>query len=121
MTQPISPYAILRLNDNCFVTSFFACSGGTVSLRFFDIFGPYQDRDVHVSGVLSVFISRDAAEGTDHSQRRRAEPGPASLTTPSADLLSLFMSPAGGVRRRPSTSPPSGTVTLNQSVSLLQL
>src|ERR1035438_844928 len=44
--SPISPYAVAKLAGEYYMTSFWRCYGlETVSLRYFNIFGPRQDPD----------------------------------------------------------------------------
>jgi UDP-glucose 4-epimerase len=57
--NPISPYAVAKLTGEYYMTSFFRCYGlETVSLRYFNIFGPRQDANSQYSGVLAKFISQ---------------------------------------------------------------
>jgi UDP-glucose 4-epimerase len=56
--NPISPYAVAKLACEHYMTSFYRCYGlETVSLRYFNIFGPYQDPTSPYSGVLAKFIT----------------------------------------------------------------
>ena len=55
--SPISPYAVQKLLGEHYATSFHSCFGlETVSLRFFNVYGPRQDPSSPYSGVLSIFI-----------------------------------------------------------------
>src|ERR1700693_472705 len=57
--NPISPYAVAKLASEFYMTSFFRCYGlETVTLRYFNIFGPRQDPTSPYSGVLAKFISQ---------------------------------------------------------------
>src|ERR1700723_996698 len=57
--NPISPYAVAKLASEHYMISFFRCYGlETVSLRYFNIFGPHQDPSSQYSGVLAKFISQ---------------------------------------------------------------
>ncbi len=57
--DPISPYAVAKLASERYMISFFRCYGlETVSLRYFNIFGPYQDPSSQYSGVLAKFITQ---------------------------------------------------------------
>jgi UDP-glucose 4-epimerase len=57
--SPISPYAVSKLTGEYYMTSFYRVYGiETVSLRYFNVFGPYQDPTSMYSGVLAIFISR---------------------------------------------------------------
>src|ERR1700689_4872482 len=58
-TNPISPYAVAKLTGEYYMTSFWRCYGlETVSLRYFNIFGPRQDPTSQYSGVLAKFITQ---------------------------------------------------------------
>jgi UDP-glucose 4-epimerase len=57
--NPISPYAVAKLAGELYMTSFWRCYGlETVSLRYFNIFGPRQDPNSPYSGVLARFITQ---------------------------------------------------------------
>jgi UDP-glucose 4-epimerase len=57
MPSPISPYAVAKLAGEYYMTSFFRVYGlETVSLRYFNVFGPRQDPSSQYSGVLARFI-----------------------------------------------------------------
>jgi len=54
--NPISPYAVAKLASEYYMASFYRCYGlETVSLRYFNIFGPRQDPSSPYSGVLARF------------------------------------------------------------------
>lgn len=55
--NPISPYAVAKLAGEYYMKSFFRVYGlETVSLRYFNVFGPRQDPSSQYSGVLARFI-----------------------------------------------------------------
>ena len=57
--DPISPYAVAKLASEHYMTSFYRCYGlETVALRYFNIFGPWQDPSSPYSGVLAKFITQ---------------------------------------------------------------
>lgn len=57
--NPISPYGVAKLAGEYYMTSFWRCYGlETVSLRYFNIFGPRQDPSSPYSGVLAKFITQ---------------------------------------------------------------
>ncbi len=59
MPNPISPYAVAKLTGEYYMSSFYRCYGlETVSLRYFNIFGPYQDPTSPYSGVLAKFTTQ---------------------------------------------------------------
>jgi UDP-glucose 4-epimerase len=56
--SPISPYAVQKLCGEQYMTSFYRVYGlETVSLRYFNVFGPYQDPSSMYSGVLAKFCT----------------------------------------------------------------
>jgi len=57
--DPISPYAVAKLASEHYMSSFYRCYGlETVSLRYFNIFGPRQDPSSPYSGVLAKIITQ---------------------------------------------------------------
>lgn len=57
LPRPISPYAVQKLLGEYYASVFHSCFGlETVSLRFFNVFGPRQDPTSPYSGVLSIFM-----------------------------------------------------------------
>jgi len=57
--NPISPYAVAKLAGEHYLRSFTRVYGlETVVLRYFNVFGPYQDPTSHYSGVLAIFCQR---------------------------------------------------------------
>ena len=56
--HPRSPYAVSKLAGEHYARAFAACYGcSTVSLRYFNIFGPRQDPASHYAGVITRFLS----------------------------------------------------------------
>ncbi|HVA95509.1 MAG TPA: SDR family oxidoreductase [Candidatus Dormibacteraeota bacterium] len=54
--DPISPYAVAKLTGEYYLKSFARVYGlETVTLRYFNVFGPYQDPTSQYSGVLAIF------------------------------------------------------------------
>jgi UDP-glucose 4-epimerase len=54
---PKSPYAAQKLLGEYYASVFYSCFGlETVSLRFFNVYGPRQDPSSAYSGVLSLFM-----------------------------------------------------------------
>jgi nucleoside-diphosphate-sugar epimerase len=54
--NPISPYAAAKLAGEHYMRVFAKVYGlETVVLRYFNVFGPYQDPTSHYSGVLAIF------------------------------------------------------------------
>jgi UDP-glucose 4-epimerase len=58
LPEPISPYAVQKVAGEHYLASYYKVYGlETVSLRYFNIFGPRQDPSSQYSGVLARFIS----------------------------------------------------------------
>jgi nucleoside-diphosphate-sugar epimerase len=56
--HPISPYAVQKLTGEHYMHAFATVYGlETVSLRYFNVFGPRQDANSQYSGVLAKFIN----------------------------------------------------------------
>ncbi len=65
LPNPISPYAVAKLTGEYYMRSFARVYGmETVSLRYFNVFGPYQDPTSQYSGVLALFCSKMLAGQT---------------------------------------------------------
>jgi UDP-glucose 4-epimerase len=59
LPQPLSPYAVAKLAGEHYMRSFYSVYGlETVSLRYFNIFGPRQAANSPYSGVLAKFITQ---------------------------------------------------------------
>lgn len=57
-TAPKSPYAAQKLMGEYYMSVWASCFGlETVSIRYFNVFGPRQDPTSQYSGVLSIFIT----------------------------------------------------------------
>jgi UDP-glucose 4-epimerase len=55
--QPKSPYAAQKLMGEYYMSCWHSCYGlETVSLRYFNVYGPRQDHSSAYSGVLSLFM-----------------------------------------------------------------
>jgi UDP-glucose 4-epimerase len=59
LPNPISPYAVAKLAGEQYMRAFSRVYGlETVVLRYFNVFGPYQDPTSHYSGVLAIFCRK---------------------------------------------------------------
>lgn len=59
LPNPVSPYAVAKLACEHYMRSFTRVYGlETVTLRYFNVFGPYQDPTSHYSGVLAIFCRK---------------------------------------------------------------
>jgi nucleoside-diphosphate-sugar epimerase len=57
-TRPLSPYALQKLVGEQYLAMFTRLYGlDTVTIRYFNVFGPRQDPSSPYSGVISLFIS----------------------------------------------------------------
>ena len=56
--DPISPYAVAKLAGEHYMRSFYRVYGlETITLRYFNVFGPYHEAASQYSGVLAKFIT----------------------------------------------------------------
>jgi UDP-glucose 4-epimerase len=63
--SPISPYAVAKLAGEFYMQSFTRVYGlETVTLRYFNVFGPCQDPTSQYSGVLAIFALKMLAGET---------------------------------------------------------
>ncbi len=63
LPKPLSPYASAKLTGEQLCSVFSNCYDlDTVALRYFNVFGPYQDPDSEYSAVIPLFI-KSALEG----------------------------------------------------------
>jgi UDP-glucose 4-epimerase len=59
LPNPITPYAVAKLAGEHYMRAFTRVYGlETVTLRYFNVFGPYQDPTSHYSGVLAIFCRK---------------------------------------------------------------
>ena len=59
LPSPITPYAVAKLAGEHYLHAFANVYGlETVVLRYFNVFGPYQDPTSQYSGVLAIFCRR---------------------------------------------------------------
>jgi nucleoside-diphosphate-sugar epimerase len=55
--HPLSPYAVSKISGEFYMNSFYRVYGlETVSLRYFNVFGPRQDADSEYAGAIAKFI-----------------------------------------------------------------
>ena len=58
-TKPLSPYALQKLVGEQYLQLFTSLYGlETVSIRYFNVFGPRQDPSSPYSGVIALFVTR---------------------------------------------------------------
>ncbi len=59
LPMPKSPYAVGKLAAEHYLAAFYECYGlETVSLRYFNVFGPRQDPNSEYSAVIPLFVTR---------------------------------------------------------------
>lgn len=59
LPNPTSPYAVAKLAGEHYMSAFTRVYGlETVTLRYFNVFGPYQDPASQYSGVLAIFCRK---------------------------------------------------------------
>jgi UDP-glucose 4-epimerase len=63
--DPLSPYAVQKLAGEQYMKAFHRCYGlETVSLRYFNVFGPYQDPKSEYAAVIPRFVTAALTGGT---------------------------------------------------------
>ncbi len=120
--SPISPYAVQKLCAEQYMTSFYRVYGlETVSLRYFNVFGPFQDPTSMYSGVLAKFctamlqgqtptIYGDGEQSRDFTYIDNTVDGNLlAATAPAAQVAGRVFNIATGER-----------FTLNQTVEILR-
>jgi UDP-glucose 4-epimerase len=120
--RPKSPYAVQKLLGELYAGVFADCFGlETVSLRFFNVFGPRQDPTSPYSGVLSIFMTcaleqRSPTIFGDGTQSRDF--------TYVEDVVGLLMkasdAPASVVSGQVYNAGNGGRYTLNETWDMLQ-
>ncbi len=120
--NPISPYAVSKLTGEYYMTSFYRVYGlETVSLRYFNVFGPYQDPTSMYSGVLAIFISKMLAgkQPTIHGDGEQSRDFTFIDNTVQANLLACHVAGTEVVGRAFNVAT-QRRVTLNETYSLLR-
>ena len=57
--NPLSPYALSKLAGEIYLRQFYNLYGlETISLRYFNVFGPYQDPENEYAAVIPIFITK---------------------------------------------------------------
>ena len=120
--SPISPYAVAKLAGELYMTSFYRCYGlETVSLRYFNVFGPHQDANSQYSAVLARFITsmlRGEAP-TIYGDGEQSRDFTYIENVVQANLLAATV-PADGVAGRVFNTATGQRSTLNQTFQLLK-
>lgn len=59
LPMPKSPYAVSKLAAEYYMAAFTECYGlETVALRYFNVFGPFQDPNSEYSAVIPLFVTK---------------------------------------------------------------
>ncbi|MES1260544.1 MAG: SDR family oxidoreductase [Acidobacteriota bacterium] len=120
-TSPRSPYAAQKLMGEYYMSVWASCFGlETVSLRYFNVFGPRQDPSSAYSGVLSLFMKAilDRSRPTIFG-----DGGQSRDFTYVDDVVALNLKAAQApatVSGRVFNAGNGGRITLNQAWDLLQ-
>jgi UDP-glucose 4-epimerase len=118
--QPKSPYALQKLAGEYYSSVFAECFGlETVSLRYFNVFGPRQDPSSPYSGVLSLFI-RSILERRSPTMYGDGEQSRDFTYVEDVVALNLSAARARNVSGRMYNGGNGGRITLNQAWALLQ-
>jgi hypothetical protein len=119
--NPISPYAVAKMAGEYYLQSFTRVYGlETVTLRYFNVFGPYQDPTSQYSGVLAVFCRKMlAGEQPTILRRWRAEPRFHLYPNVVHANLLAAAAPAEKVSGQRMNVATGAAVTLNQTFEIL--
>lgn len=119
--NPISPYAVAKLAGEHYMQSFARVYGlETVVLRYFNVFGPYQDPGSPYSGVLAVFCKKMLADEqpTIHGDGEQSRDFTYIDNVVEANLLAAT-APAEKVSGQVMNTATGARITLNQTFELL--
>lgn len=120
--RPISPYAVSKLAAEYYMQSFFKIYGiETVTIRYFNVFGPYQDPSSQYSGVLAKFIPQmlNGIEPTIHGDGEQSRDFTYIENVVSANLLAA-QAPVQHVAGKVFNVAMGSRVTLNETVAMLR-
>lgn len=122
LPNPISPYAAAKLAGEFYMSAFTRVYGlETVTLRYFNVFGPYQDPVSHYSGVLAIFCSRMLAgeELTIYGDGEQSRDFTYIDNVVEANLLAAA-APAEKVSGRVINTATGSRITLNDTFAILR-
>lgn len=122
LPEPISPYAVSKIAGEMYMKSFYRVYGlETVSLRYFNVFGPRQDASSQYSGVLAKFITMmltgerphifgDGGQSRDFNYiDNTVQANLLACTAPASQVAGMAFNVATGTR-----------ITLNETYRILQ-
>lgn len=120
--SPISPYAVAKLAGEHYMSSFTRVYGlETVTLRYFNVFGPYQDPNSHYSGVLAIFCRKmlKGEQPTIYGDGEQSRDFTYIDNVVHANLLAAS-APAGKVSGQVMNTATGTRVTLNETFRILR-
>ena len=120
--DPISPYAVSKLAGELYMTSFYRVYGlETVTLRYFNVFGPCQDAASQYSGVLAKFISSmlRGEQPTIYGDGEQSRDFTYIDNVVAANLLACS-APAHQVAGRVMNAATGNRITLNETFEILK-
>ena len=107
-TAPLSPYALQKLVAEQYCQMFTTLYGlETVTIRYFNVFGPRQDPSSPYSGVISLFI-RALCEAAGRRFTATASRRATSPTSPTSSMACFAAARPRTRQERLSTSRPTG-------------
>jgi UDP-glucose 4-epimerase len=121
LPNPISPYAVAKLAGEHYMRVFSRVYGlETVVLRYFNVFGPYQDPTSHYSGVLAIFCRRMLAgeQPTIYGDGEQSRDFTYIDNVVHANLLAAA-APAGKVSGQMMNAATGTRITLNRTFEIL--
>ncbi len=121
LPAPITPYAVAKLAGEHYLAAFARVYGiETVTLRYFNVFGPHQDPASHYSGVLAIFCRKLLAgeQPTIYGDGEQSRDFTYIENVVSGNLLAAA-APAEKVSGRMMNLATGSAVTLNQTFDIL--
>ncbi len=121
LPNPISPYAVAKLAGEHYMSAFTRVYGlETVTLRYFNVFGPFQDPTSHYSGVLAIFCRKLLAgeQPTIYGDGEQSRDFTFIENVVKANLLAAD-APAEKVSGKMMNLATGAAVTLNQAFEIL--
>jgi len=122
LPNPISPYAVAKLAGEHYMRTFTRVYGiETVVLRYFNVFGPYQDPTSHYSGVLAIFCRKMLAgeQPTIYGDGEQSRDFTYIDNVVQANLLAAA-APAEKVSGQMMNTATGTRITLNQTFAILK-
>ena len=122
LPNPISPYAVAKLAGEHYMRAFTRVYGlETVVLRYFNVFGPYQDPTSQYSGVLAIFCRKMLAgeQPTIYGDGEQSRDFTYIDNVVQANLLAAA-APAEQVSGRMMNAATGSRITLNETAAILR-